>query len=1664
MKFLSRPPTLRNPGRRPRAWLIAGTAAVTVLMGLTPAIIHSPGASASASVVAPSVAQAGPGAAYQSPGTPSPSVAGATTPFVTYQAPEGVLGGGASVVSLTSAPTSEFDSAQGEASGHAYVQLTGVGQSVQWTNQTGAPISFINVRASIPDSSTGGGLTATLDLYVNGVFRQALSMNSIQSWEYEGNNNYNGSDENPADGDPRNFWDEFHAFVSGSPIPAGATFSLQEDSTNTASFYWINSIDLWNAPAPLAQPANSVSITSCGAVADNTATNGTAAPGATDSTADIQNCINQAAAAGEILWIPQGTFYLVGTASLVVNNITVEGAGYLYSEVYRDVPLPNSTPLGSAFQCYSCHLENFHIDSDAMSRAEVDGGGGAEDTTGTNWVISGMWVQHVESSLWASGTGGIAENNLFTVIFADGCNLNNVSLTGTSGSNLTATNNFIRGTGDDGMAINSVAYNTNGSTTTTYTAMSDITMTHNTVIAPWGGKGIGIYGGSGHVVENNYLADTARYIGLGVGRFGVNGSDMLGATVSGNVVVRSGGNAYFQGQPALQVGNGGDGQNTGTVTDATVTDNTIINPVYDGVNFSTSTDTILADNTITNPWRNGIVISPQYYPAPTGNAALTGNTVTGLESGMSAYANDSTGFTSTQTGNSWQNTTPEAPYGGTPATIPGTVQAENYDTGGQAVAYNVTATNGTGNSYRSDGVDLEATTDTGGGYDLGWTGTGQWFRYTVNVATAGTYTVSFRVASANGVTDGLHLTNTSGDDLTGTENIPATGSSQTWTTITDTVTLPAGQQTLVLDQDNPGWNINYLTIASTSSSAVLSTSPTSVSFGNQTDGTTSAAHSVTISNTGGAAATISSITTAAPFAQTNTCGSSLAAGASCTASVTFAPSSAGAASGTLTINASGATDTVPLSGTGTAPGPVLTVTPASLSFPSTVVGSPASAQSVTVGNSGTTAATVSGVSVSGPFSETNNCSSIAVGGSCTVNVVFTPTAGGTQTGTLTVTSNANNSPTTASLSGSGISSSTNLALAGTITASGSESGFPATNANDGNTSTYWEGPDGSGYPQTLTANLGQSYPLGSVTLDLPPATAWSTRTETFSVLGSTNNSTWTTLVASANYTFNPSTGNTVSFSLPSGTSDQYLELDFSANTGWTAAQISEFEIFPGSGGTSPPPSATLSASPTSVSFGNQTDGTTSAAHSVTISNTGGAAATISSISTASPFAQTNTCGSSLAAGASCTASVTFAPSSAGAASGNVTISSNATNSTLTVALSGTGVAPGSATLSASPTSVSFGNQTDGTTSSAHSVTISNTGSTAASISSIAVGSGFAQSNTCGSSIAAGGTCTVSVTFSPTAVQAYSANLTVSSNATNSTLTVALSGTGTSSSSSTNLALNAPITASSASSGYPATNANDGNTSTYWEGTNGAWPTTLAVNLGAVDPITSAVIDLPPATAWSTRTQTLSVLGSTNDSTWTTLVSSATYTWNPSTGNTVTIALPTGTNEQYAELSFTANSVQNGAQVSELQVWGTSTALPDLALNAPITASSASSGYPATNANDGNTSTYWEGTNGAWPTTLAVNLGSSQTLGSLVIDLPPSTAWSTRTQTLSVLGSTNDSTWTTLVSSATYTWNPSTGNTVTISLPSGTTDQYLELSFTANSVQNGAQVSELYVYS
>src|SRR5262249_47490950 len=146
----------------------------------------------------------------------------------------------------------------------------------------------------------------------------------------------------------------------------------------------------------------------------------------------------------------------------------------------------------------------------------------------------------------------------------------------------------------------------------------------------------------------------------------------------------------------------------------------------------------------------------------------------------------------------------------------------------QGAGYSVTSVNGTGNGYRSDGVDLEATSDTGGGSNVGWTSGGQWFKYTVNAASAGTYSVGLRGAAPSAVAGALHLANASGTNLSGAVNIPSTAGWQTWTTVNTQVTLPVGQQILTLAEDNSGWNINSLQFTSTGGSAQVSITPTSL--------------------------------------------------------------------------------------------------------------------------------------------------------------------------------------------------------------------------------------------------------------------------------------------------------------------------------------------------------------------------------------------------------------------------------------------------------------------------------------------------------------------------------------------------------------------------------------------------------------------------------------------------------------------------------------------------------------------------------------------------------------------------------------------------------------------------------------------------------------------
>jgi len=207
---------------------------------------------------------------------------------------------------------------------------------------------------------------------------------------------------------------------------------------------------------------------------------------------------------------------------------------------------------------------------------------------------------------------------------------------------------------------------------------------------------------------------------------------------------------------------------------------------------------------------------------------------------------------------------------------------------------------------------------------------------------------------------------------------------------------------------------------------VVSLSATSLTFANQVVGTTSPSQTVTLSNASVLQLRISSIsvtgTNATDFRQTNTCGSGLPSGGSCTISVTFTPAQIGprTASVTITDNAVGSPQSIALSGTGVVSGPNATLLVTGLVFGDQLVGTTSPAQSVTLSNYGTMALSFANIVATDRFDESNTCgSSLAAGASCTISVTFTPKQRGTRTGKLTVTDNAPGKQQIVSLTGTG---------------------------------------------------------------------------------------------------------------------------------------------------------------------------------------------------------------------------------------------------------------------------------------------------------------------------------------------------------------------------------------------------------------------------------------------------------------------------------------------------------------------------------------------------------------------------------------------------------------------------------------------------------------------
>jgi hypothetical protein len=188
-----------------------------------------------------------------------------------------------------------------------------------------------------------------------------------------------------------------------------------------------------------------------------------------------------------------------------------------------------------------------------------------------------------------------------------------------------------------------------------------------------------------------------------------------------------------------------------------------------------------------------------------------------------------------------------SPFSGTPAPIPGPIDAANFDNGGEGVAYHDTTAGNAGGQYRNTDVDLEASSE--GGYDVGWTASGEWLSYTVNVASAGNYTVQLRVASPGGAS--LHLGFNAASNISMAVTIPATGSWQTWQTVTVPVTLAAGIQQMTVLFDNGGMNLRDMNVSAPFSGTPVSLPGTVAAANFDNGGEGVAYHDTTVGNSGG---------------------------------------------------------------------------------------------------------------------------------------------------------------------------------------------------------------------------------------------------------------------------------------------------------------------------------------------------------------------------------------------------------------------------------------------------------------------------------------------------------------------------------------------------------------------------------------------------------------------------------------------------------------------------------------------------------------------------------------------------------------------------------------------------------------------------------------------
>jgi len=551
---------------------------------------------------------------------------------------------------------------------------------------------------------------------------------------------------------------------------------------------------------------------------------------------------------------------------------------------------------------------------------------------------------------------------------------------------------------------------------------------------------------------------------------------------------------------------------------------------------------------------------------------------------------------------------------------------------------------------------------------------------------------------------------------------------------------------------------------STTGTPAITLSPTAVTFPgttviNTTDPTTEV---ITIKNTGTAAVTFTGFadggTDGGSFPESTNCPTTpLAAGASCTVTISFHPIALGTLTGTFTVtdNAGTGSQSATLTGTAvSASAPGVTLTPTSIAFASTPEGAETAAQVVTVKNSGTAALAITSIAVAGTNptdflkTATTCTTTLAAGASCTVSVAFKPLATGALAATLAVTDNAAGSPQSVTLTGTG------TATAPVVTLTPASIAFAATP----------EGTETAAQVVTVKNSGTAALTIGSI------AVAGTNPTDFLKTATTCTSSLAVGASCTVSVAFKP---------LTVGALAATLAITDNAAGSPQAVKLT------GTGTAVTTPVVTLS--PTSLTFAATNIGTETASQPVTLKNTGAGTLNLTSVTftgtdPTSFVDVTDTCGTTLAAGASCVILVAMKPAVAGALTANLSFADNAAGTPQVVKLSGTGNAPLVPIITLSATALAYPNTIVGTTSDAQILVVKNTGGAAATLSKIALAgtnpTDFELLNGCGTTLPASGYCYVYVAFKPATAAAFTATVSITDNAAGSPQAVKLTGTGT----------------------------------------------------------------------------------------------------------------------------------------------------------------------------------------------------------------------------------------------------------------------------------------------